>query len=163
VDTPIGRKLRPKVLKQGGPLIRTRPSDLAKAGVERVARVAGAKNGMPVLEDGRLLDPANVIWCTGFHPGFSWIDLPIFDVDGRPKQERGMAIGEPGLYFVGLHFLYAFSSTMIHGVGRDAERVASTIAARQHGVGNLDERIRTPEPVRAGAAAVRQTRGVSQT
>jgi putative flavoprotein involved in K+ transport len=37
---------------------------------------------------------------------------------------------EPGLYFVGLHFLYAFSSTMIHGVSRDAERIAATIAAK---------------------------------
>jgi putative flavoprotein involved in K+ transport len=37
---------------------------------------------------------------------------------------------EPGLYFVGLHFLYAYSSTMIHGVGRDAERIARHIAAR---------------------------------
>jgi putative flavoprotein involved in K+ transport len=45
-------------------------------------------------------------------------------------QERGVAAGEPGLYFVGLHFLYALSSTMIHGVERDARRVAETIARR---------------------------------
>jgi putative flavoprotein involved in K+ transport len=37
---------------------------------------------------------------------------------------------EPGLYFVGLHFLHALSSVMIHGVGRDAERIASEVAAR---------------------------------
>jgi putative flavoprotein involved in K+ transport len=37
---------------------------------------------------------------------------------------------EPGLYFVGLHFLYSLSSTMIHGVARDAERIADTIQAR---------------------------------
>jgi putative flavoprotein involved in K+ transport len=37
---------------------------------------------------------------------------------------------EPGLYFVGLHFLYALSSTMIHGVARDAERIANHIAER---------------------------------
>jgi putative flavoprotein involved in K+ transport len=41
-----------------------------------------------------------------------------------------VAAGEPGLYFVGLHFLYALSSTMIHGVERDARRVAETIASR---------------------------------
>jgi putative flavoprotein involved in K+ transport len=35
--------------------------------------------------------------------------------------------GEPGLFFVGLHFLYALSSAMIHGVGRDAERIARII------------------------------------
>jgi hypothetical protein len=31
---------------------------------------------------------------------------------------------------VGLHFLYAMSSTMIHGVERDARRVAETIVSR---------------------------------
>jgi len=36
----------------------------------------------------------------------------------------------PGLYFVGLHFQYAMSSTMIHGVGRDARRVTEHLAGR---------------------------------
>jgi putative flavoprotein involved in K+ transport len=156
VDTPMGRKLRPRALAQGGPLIRTRPAELVAAGVERVGRVAGVKNGKPVLENGTVLDPANVIWCTGFHPGFSWIELPVFDTDGRPKQERGMAIGEPGLYFVGLHFLYAFSSTMIHGVERDADRVASTI----------EERVRASEAARkiaaSGGMPVQHSHGVTQ-
>ena len=130
VDTPLGRKVRPKVTSQGGPLIRVKPNDLTAAGVERVPRVAGVKDGKPLLDDGRVLDVANVIWCTGFHPGFSWIDLPVFGADGEPLHQRGIAASEPGLYFVGLHFLYAFSSTMIHGVGRDADRVAATIEAR---------------------------------
>jgi putative flavoprotein involved in K+ transport len=86
---------------------------------------------VPVLDDGQVLAPANVIWCTGYHPGLSWIDLPVFGPTGEPVQERGVAAGEPGLYFVGLHFLYALSSTMIHGVERDARRVADTIARRE--------------------------------
>ena len=129
-DTPIGRKARPKVVSQGGPLIRVKSRDLAALGVERVARTAGARNGVPVLEDGRVLEAQNVVWCTGFHPAHSWIDLPVFGEDGEVIQNRGIAGGEPGLYFVGLHFLYAMSSTMIHGVGRDAEYIAKTIAAR---------------------------------
>jgi putative flavoprotein involved in K+ transport len=36
---------------------------------------------------------------------------------------------QPGLYFVGLMFLYAASSTMIHGVGRDADRIVRAVAA----------------------------------
>ena len=88
------------------------------------------QDGRPLLDDGRVLDVANVIWCTGFHPGFSWIDLPSrHGADGEPIHERGIVPGEPGFYFVGLHFLYSFSSTMIHGVARDAERIADTIAA----------------------------------
>ena len=130
VATPIGRAVRPKVLHVGGPLIRVKPVDLDGAGVRRAPRVVGIRNGLPLLADGRVLEVANVIWCTGFHPGFSWIDLPVFGTDGEPQHDRGVAAGQPGLFFVGLHFLYAFSSTMIHGVGRDAERIAAAVAAR---------------------------------
>ncbi len=130
VNTPLGRKVRPKVLSQGGPLIRVKPGDLSAAGIERVPRMAGVRGGLPLLEDGRLLDVSNVIWCTGFTPGFSWIDLPVLGKDGEPHHERGVVPGEPGLYFVGLHFLYSFSSTMIHGVGRDAERIVDVIDGR---------------------------------
>ncbi len=130
VATPVGRRVRPKVLHGGGPLIRTKRPDLADAGVELAGRMAGVRDGRPVLEDGRVLDVANVIWCTGFHPGFSWIDLPIFDAAGDPRHDRGAVPDVPGLHFVGLHFLYALSSTMIHGVGRDADRAARAIAAR---------------------------------
>ncbi len=130
LDTPLGRKARPSVVSQGTPLIRTKEKDLTAAGVQRVPRVSGAERGRPKLEDGRVLDVANVIWCTGFNPGFSWIDLPILEADGEPRHERGVVPGESGLYFVGLHFLYAMSSTMIHGVGRDAEYLAEVIQKR---------------------------------
>lgn len=129
VATPIGRKVRPKALHSAAPLIRVKPKDLIAAGVRRIPRVLGVRNGLPILEDGRVLNVANVIWCTGFDPAFSWIDLPIFDAYGEPRHERGVVAQEPGLYFVGLHFLYAFSSEMIHGVGRDAARIANVIAS----------------------------------
>jgi len=132
VDTPMGRRVRPSIISKGGALIRVKPADLAGAGIERTPRVAGVREGKPLLDDGRVLDITNVIWCTGFHPGLSWIDLPtpILGPDGEPVHNQGIVPGEPGFYFVGLHFLYAFSSTMIHGVARDAERIANTIAAR---------------------------------
>ena len=130
VRTALGRKARVIELTKGGPLIRTRSKDLAAAGVTRLPRVVGAQQGLPLLEDGRTIDAANIVWCSGFSPGFSWIDLPIFDATGRPNQDGGVVAAEPGLYFVGLMFLYSFSSTMIHGVGRDADRIAAAIDAR---------------------------------
>jgi putative flavoprotein involved in K+ transport len=133
VRTPIGRKMRKKMLTKGEPLIRTKPKDLAAAGVERRGRVVGARDGLPVLEDGRVLDVANVIWSTGFTPGLSWIELPIMD-GGYPRQERGIVDEAPGLYFVGLKFLYAASSATLPGVGRDAARVADHLAARMAGI-----------------------------
>ena len=132
VDTPMGRRARGKMISQGGPLIRVKPADLAAAAVERTGRVTGVRGGKPLIADGRVLDVANVIWCTGFHPGLSWVTLPtpLYDADGEPRHERGIVPGEPGFYFVGLHFLYSFSSTMIHGVARDAQRIADTILSR---------------------------------
>lgn len=118
------------MLTQGGPLIRTKSRDLAAAGVERIGRVTGTRDGMPELHDGRVLNVQNVIWCTGFTGGFNWIDLPVIDSSGEPIHQRGVVPSEPGLYFVGVHFLYAFSSTMIHGVARDARHVAQVIDDR---------------------------------
>jgi putative flavoprotein involved in K+ transport len=110
--------------------VRVKPKDLIQAGIERVSKVAGVRNGKPHLADGRTLDVANVIWCTGFHPGFSWIDLPAFDEKERPIHERGIVTRVPGMYFVGLHFQYAMSSATVIGVGRDAEHVATAIEKR---------------------------------
>jgi putative flavoprotein involved in K+ transport len=134
VATPIGRRFRRRSFSQGGPLIRVKPQHLAAAGVQRVAKMTGVVNGLPVLEGERTLDVANVIWCTGFGNGFSWIDLPIFETSGEPRHQSGIVTEEPGLYFVGLHFLHSFSSTMIHGVGRDAKRIADAIERRTKGV-----------------------------
>ena len=63
---------------------------------------------------------------------FSWIDVPGLG-GGEPPHRRGVVDGQPGLYLVGLHFLYALSSAMIQGAGRDAEHVARHIAARVRG------------------------------
>jgi putative flavoprotein involved in K+ transport len=131
IKTPIGRKVRPNWVATGEPLIRVKPKDLAAAGVERVPRVTGVQHGQPQLEDGRRIEVANVLWCTGFRPGFSWIDLPIIEEDARePNHDRGVVEEMPGLFFVGLKFLYSVSSEQIHGVGRDAARIAEAIADR---------------------------------
>jgi hypothetical protein len=68
VRTPIGCKLRPRALAHSGPLIRVKSADLAAAGVERVPRTVGVRDGLPELADGRTPQVANVVWCTGFRP-----------------------------------------------------------------------------------------------
>jgi putative flavoprotein involved in K+ transport len=127
-STPIGRRLRLKLITKGEPLVRVKPKDLERAGVERVARVVGAESGTPLLQDGTRLEVANVVWCTGYSPAFDWIDLPLDSED--PAQLGGISPDHPGLYFVGLKFLYSISSHQIHGVNRDAARVADAIGAR---------------------------------
>ncbi len=128
VDTRIGRKLGPKLISKADPLIRTKMKDLVAAGVERVPRVVGMRDGRPVLEDGRVLHVANVVWCTGFRTDFRWIDLPVFGDDGQPLHYRGVVESEPGLYFLGLVFLYSKSSDVLPNRGRDADYIAKHIA-----------------------------------
>jgi putative flavoprotein involved in K+ transport len=103
---------------------------LIVAGVQRVGRVVGVRDGLPVSEGQRVLEVANIIWCTGSHPGFSWIDLPILGDRQEPLHTRGIVPSEPGLYFVGLHFLYSMTSDTITGVHRDAQRIAKHVASR---------------------------------
>jgi putative flavoprotein involved in K+ transport len=127
--TPMGRKLRAKMHGHGMPLIRTRPGQLERAGVRRIGKITGIKDGKAVSEDGTKVSFASVIWCTGFHPGFDWIALPVLDDHGTPRHRFGKSTDTQGLYFAGLHFQYAVSSTMVAGVGRDARRVVGWIAA----------------------------------
>jgi hypothetical protein len=98
-------------------------------GRDPTARAIGARDGQPLLEHGRVLDVANVIWCTGFEQDFSWIEMPVAGDDGWPLEERGVVPSAPGLYFTGLAFQYSFSSMLILGAGRDAEYVAKRIVS----------------------------------
>jgi putative flavoprotein involved in K+ transport len=132
LSTPVGRAAKRKLRAHGGPLIRVKRADLEAAGIERVfERTVGVEDGRPMLADGRVLDVANVVWCTGFRNDYSWIEpaLPTED-DGFPVQRRGVVPSVPGLYFVGLPFLHSFASMLILGAGRDGKRVASHIVSR---------------------------------
>lgn len=129
--TPIGRKMQIEVRKGGGPLLRVKREHLEAAGVQYVPdKTVGVRDGLPVLANGTVLDVQNVVWCTGFGKDTDWIKFPVLGADGWPDQKLGRSTSVPGLYFVGLPFLRAFSSMLIGGVGHDAERVAKDLATR---------------------------------
>ncbi len=131
VKTALGRKLRDHFLDppRGIPLGRVRRKDFAPAGIERVPRMTGVKNGNPILENGRVLEVSNVIWCTGYAPNYNWIDLSLPSHNGLPVHDRGIVDACPGLYFIGLLFLYSLSSALVGGVGRDAEHIVDHIVS----------------------------------
>ena len=84
----------------------------------------------PLLEQN--LEQANiqtVIWSTGYHMDFRWIDVPIFDGRGYPGHDRGVTAAE-GLYFLGLPWLYTWGSGRFSGIARDASYLADRIALR---------------------------------
>ena len=138
MDTPIGRKVQSDIRDHGLPLDRVRPSDLAEAGVTRVhARTVSVQDGMPLLDDGQAIEVANVVWATGFRPDHTWIHFPVTGSDGWPIQTRGVATTVPGLFFIGLPFMYAGASALLGGVGRDAAYLVDRMA---------DQRVAVNEP-----------------
>jgi putative flavoprotein involved in K+ transport len=129
--TPMGRRMQPQIRQGGTPLIRYRRADLRAAGVHLTeARTVGADDGRPVLDDGTVLDVANVVWCTGFRQEFGLVRPDVTGDDGYPRGNAGIVTDLPGLYYVGLLFQTAFASMLIGGAGRDAKRIAAHIAAR---------------------------------
>jgi putative flavoprotein involved in K+ transport len=129
LGNPIGRRAAAG-RDHGEPVERAKAARQRAAGIERAySRVVGVRDGLPLLEDGRAIPVANVIWATGFRPEFGWIGLPVIGEDGWPLHRRGEVPSAPGLYFLGLPFLWSVSSALIGGVGRDAEYVVAKIAA----------------------------------
>jgi len=126
LSTPIGKKIRPKVITHGGPLVRIKPKEIIEAKIKRISKITGVIDGLPVTEDKEKIDAKNLVWCTGFESSYPWINVPNLK---NNEFVRGVSDNVSGLYFVGQHFQYAFSSAMIHGVGRDAKYIVEKIAS----------------------------------
>jgi len=71
-----------------------------------------------------------VIWCLGFDTDFSWVDIPVFNGEGYPAHHRGVTT-VPGLYFVGLPWLYTWGSGRFSGIARDAAYLIEQIVAHR--------------------------------
>ena len=109
-------------------MLRVKRRDLVARGVERVtSRVEEVRDGRPVV-DGSPRDVATVVWATGFRPDHRWIHASITGPDGWPRQTRGEVIDVPGLFFIGLPFMYRGGSALLGGVGRDAAYLADRMA-----------------------------------
>jgi putative flavoprotein involved in K+ transport len=128
--TWLGRRMRRSIQGSGDALIGIPETELTASGVRRVGRLDEERGGLPVC-GGTVIEPRTIIWCTGFRPDYGWINLPVVDDTGFPRHERGVATDVPGLFFVGLRFQHRLSSSLIGGVGADAEFVAATASQRR--------------------------------
>ncbi|MBP1326257.1 putative flavoprotein involved in K+ transport [Leucobacter exalbidus] len=68
----------------------------------------------------------SIVWATGFHVDYSWLQVDAFDERGRPRQQRGVST-EPGIYFLGLPWQSRRGSSFIWGVWHDAKYLADQI------------------------------------
>jgi putative flavoprotein involved in K+ transport len=67
-----------------------------------------------------------VIWTNGYRPDYAWVKIPVFDEMGFPVQKDGRS-KVPGLYFMGVHWMRKGKSSILYGVGEDAQLVARHI------------------------------------
>ncbi len=83
----------------------------------------------PVAElDVRAAGITSVVWAVGYRSDFRWVQVPVFDGNGYPGHDRGIT-PVPGLYFLGLPWLYTWGSGRFSGIARDAAHVVDHIAA----------------------------------
>jgi putative flavoprotein involved in K+ transport len=126
VESRLGRRLQHRET-----LIGSGPPELKKRyGVELKPRVVDASEDTIRFADGSELKGDAVIWATGYRPDFSWIDLPVFDSDGRVRHRRGVT-DVPGFYFLGLTWQYTRGSALLGWVKDDAAFIAGQIAERE--------------------------------
>jgi putative flavoprotein involved in K+ transport len=74
----------------------------------------------------------SVVWATGFHPDYSWLDLPVLDRKGRLKHDGGV-VEAPGVYVLGMPFLRRRKSSLIDGAGDDARDLCAHLASHLDG------------------------------
>ena len=86
----------------------------------------------PILEiDLKNAGISSIVWATGFRYDFDWVKLPIFDNTGEPVHRRGVT-SFPGIYFLGLRWLYKRKSffLIMAGPAEDAAYLAEHIKTR---------------------------------
>jgi putative flavoprotein involved in K+ transport len=125
VETRIGRRaMASETLVGSGPRALRR-----KHGVTLRPRATEASGTTVGFDDGSSMEVSSVIWATGFELDHSLIDVPaVLDADGRAIHRRGVTEA-PGLYFLGLPWMYTRGSALLGWVKDDAQHIASRIEA----------------------------------
>ena len=124
VESRIGQRL-----KDRDTLIGSSPRNIGRRhGVKLRPRAVGADGSRVRFADGGEVDVASVIWATGYRPDYSWIEVDIFDDDGRLLHQRGVT-SAPGLYFLGLTWQHTRGSALIGWVKDDAAFLVDQIGA----------------------------------
>jgi putative flavoprotein involved in K+ transport len=101
----------------------------------------------PLLLDLTRGEIRTVVWATGYRPDYSWLHVPVLDAKGRVRHDGGVTAA-PGLYLLGMPFLRRRKSSLIDGVGDDADELSAHLAGHLGDVatqGSVALR-RPPEP-----------------
>jgi putative flavoprotein involved in K+ transport len=124
IDSRMGRRMSERET-----LIGSTPRRIRRHyGVELHGRAVSADGSTVRFDDDTQVDVAGVVWATGFRVDHSWLDVPVFDAEGRVIHQRGVTQA-PGLYFIGMYWQYTRGSALLGWVKDDAEYLAERIEA----------------------------------
>ncbi|HBN5966327.1 TPA: MSMEG_0569 family flavin-dependent oxidoreductase [Acinetobacter baumannii] len=82
----------------------------------------------------------SIIWCIGFRPDYSWIDLDIFQSNGYPMHDRGITV-DSDVCFIGLPWLNTWGSGRFMDVAKDAEYIVDHIKNNIHLLNNIEQKL----------------------
>jgi putative flavoprotein involved in K+ transport len=108
-------------------LIGSSPRAARRHGIQLHGRAVEVAGSEVRFADGGSVSPDAVIWATGFRLDHSFVELPIFDADGRVVHQRGVT-SAPGVYFLGQLWQHTRGSALLGWVKDDAEFIAQRIA-----------------------------------
>lgn len=130
IDSPIGRYLRRKPLSGEVVVGDDDCAIVAAHGMDRRPKLTGATTkSLRFADNSQMALPDLVIWCTGYRNRFSFLNIPeAFDDTGQVQHERGRSPVE-GLYFMGMHHMIHINSSLIGGVGADAQQLVGQLLA----------------------------------
>jgi len=140
IRAPVCSRVGSRLQKKGETLVGSSPRAARRRGIRLHGRTVDVSGRVVCFGDGTKIDPAAVIWATGFRLDHSFVDAPVFDSAGRLVHEHGVTSAQ-GLYFLGLLWQHTRGSALLGWVKDDAEFIAQQIAglARRRGAAAPEE------------------------
>ena len=138
LNSPGSSRVSRYIQRRGDAVVGLELRNLVRQGTVRLVphRVVSAEGQQVVLADGTVLPVSTVLWCTGFRPDTSWIDVPgAVDEQGHPRHVAGRSPID-GLHWMGLPWQTRLNSSIIDGVDQDARRTARRVAGALATAGN---------------------------
>jgi putative flavoprotein involved in K+ transport len=70
-----------------------------------------------------------IVWATGYHPDYSWLEIPVVGRNGHIRHDGGIVTDAPGMYVLGTPFLRRRRSSFIHGAAPDTDELSDHLHA----------------------------------
>ncbi|KGR73634.1 flavin-containing monooxygenase [Ureibacillus manganicus] len=121
------------IQKKGDPIFGYELKDaIDRKKVFVIPRVMNIIQNEITFKDSTTLKVDNIIWATGFDLIFPWLEIKeALNDRGKVIHNRGIS-NVKGLYFIGLPWQHRRGSSILQGVGFDAEYIVKHLKEKRH-------------------------------